>query len=44
MGHFVIIYTLEYYEESLERPEKTMFLRFEELKAEPVKVLKDLEF
>ncbi|XP_028803564.1 cytosolic sulfotransferase 12-like [Neltuma alba] len=33
---------LGYYKESLERPEKTMFLSFEELKGEPFKVLKDL--
>ncbi|XP_054824823.1 cytosolic sulfotransferase 12-like [Prosopis cineraria] len=33
---------LGYYKESLERPEKTMFLRFEELKSAPVNVLKDL--
>ncbi|XP_054782711.1 cytosolic sulfotransferase 5-like [Prosopis cineraria] len=33
---------LGYYKESLERPEKVMFLMFEELKSEPVRVLKDL--
>lgn len=33
---------LGYYEASLERPDKIMFLRFEELKAEPVKVLKEI--
>ncbi|XP_028803548.1 cytosolic sulfotransferase 12-like [Neltuma alba] len=33
---------LEYHKASLERPDKIMFLRFEELKAEPVRVLKDV--
>ncbi|KAI9105090.1 hypothetical protein K1719_022806 [Acacia pycnantha] len=33
---------LGYYKESLERPDKIMFLRFEELKDEPVKILKRL--
>ncbi|KAI9105124.1 hypothetical protein K1719_022840 [Acacia pycnantha] len=33
---------LGYYKESLERPDKIMFLRFEELKDEPVKILKML--
>ncbi|XP_054785102.1 LOW QUALITY PROTEIN: cytosolic sulfotransferase 5-like [Prosopis cineraria] len=33
---------LGYYQESLKRPEKIMFLRFEELKSEPVRVLKEL--
>ncbi|XP_054782697.1 cytosolic sulfotransferase 5-like, partial [Prosopis cineraria] len=33
---------LGYYKESLKRPEKVMFLRFEDLKGEPVRVLKEL--
>ncbi|KAI9105094.1 hypothetical protein K1719_022810 [Acacia pycnantha] len=33
---------LGYHKESLKNPEKVMFLRFEELKSEPVKVLKNL--
>lgn len=33
---------LEYHKESLKNPEKVMFLRFEELKSEPVMVLKSL--
>ncbi|KAI9105084.1 hypothetical protein K1719_022800 [Acacia pycnantha] len=33
---------LGYYKESLERPDKIMFLGFEELKDEPVKILKML--
>ncbi|XP_054823147.1 cytosolic sulfotransferase 17-like [Prosopis cineraria] len=33
---------LGYYKESLERPEKRMILRFEDLKGDPVNVLKDL--
>ncbi|XP_054824388.1 flavonol 4'-sulfotransferase-like isoform X2 [Prosopis cineraria] len=33
---------LGYYKESLERPGKIKFLRFEELKNEPVKILKEL--
>ncbi|XP_054823621.1 cytosolic sulfotransferase 5-like [Prosopis cineraria] len=33
---------LGYYKEALERPEKIMFLRFEDLRREPIKVLKDL--
>ncbi|KAI9105118.1 hypothetical protein K1719_022834 [Acacia pycnantha] len=35
-------HVLAYYKESLERPEKIMFLRFEELKEKPISVLKDL--
>ncbi|XP_054792841.1 cytosolic sulfotransferase 12-like [Prosopis cineraria] len=33
---------LGYYKESLKRPEKVMFLSFEDLKGEPVRVLKEL--
>ncbi|KAK4263644.1 hypothetical protein QN277_029031 [Acacia crassicarpa] len=35
-------HVLGYYKESLERPDQIMFLRFEELKDEPVKILKML--
>ncbi|XP_028803566.1 cytosolic sulfotransferase 12-like [Neltuma alba] len=35
-------HVLGYYKESLERPEKIMVLKYEELKSEPVRVLKDL--
>ncbi|XP_028803547.1 cytosolic sulfotransferase 12-like [Neltuma alba] len=35
-------HVLGYYKESLKRPEKILFLKYEELKSEPVRVLKDL--
>ncbi|XP_054825786.1 cytosolic sulfotransferase 5-like [Prosopis cineraria] len=35
-------HVLGYYKESLERPERIMFLKYKELKSEPVRVLKDL--
>ncbi|KAM7271266.1 hypothetical protein ACFE04_030480 [Oxalis oulophora] len=35
-------HVLEYWKESLDKPEKVMFLKYEELKTEPVRVLKKL--
>ena len=35
-------HVLGYYKESLEKPEKILFLKYGELKNEPVRVLKDL--